>query len=465
MSEDRAKLSSGGRSALPDSAFAYIEPGHQVNGKTPDKFRHFPVHDAAHARNALARIAQGARFGAQAKAKVMAAAKKFGVHHDADDTGRSLESMFPEVRYIADKPELRSAGEGHPTHITGYAAVFNKVSRRLGNFHEKVMDTAFTEALRSIERGDTNLVCRYNHKDDMLLGTSLAGTLKVTVDEKGLPYDVVPPSCRADVLEYVDRGDVRYSSFAFRVPEPGTDDSWGESEYGLPMRSLHNVELVDVAPVLDPAYKDTVASARNLTGAIESLAAWVDGDPTEVRQMLEAGQASRFFRRTDRPSVPVVTPSAAVNREESRVLDDPAVALRRWVIAEEPAPEGDDMVPEDDRSVRTEDEIRAAKGKEFGQMCRKYIAGEPCVRPAGHDGHEDGSGCKGLCWGRHNGLPCNQEQDHEGPHTPIRVDSRSEEGEPSEERQEEAEPVTMTGPEAMRKMFERKKALTALPED
>jgi hypothetical protein len=123
------------------------------------------------------------------------------------------------------------------------------------------------------------------------------------------------------------------------------------------------------------------------------------------------------------------------------------------------------MVPEDDRSIRDEDEIRAAKGKEFGQMCRKYIAGEPCVRPAGHDGHEDGSGCKGLCWGRHNGLPCNQEQDHEGPHTPIRVDSRSEEGEPSEERQEEAEPVTMTGPEAMRKMFERKKALTALPED
>src|ERR1700739_3408053 len=100
MTEDRAKLTSGARGDLPDSAFAYIEPGHAVNGKTPDKFRHFPVHDAAHVRNALARIAQGARFGAQAKGKVLAAAKKFGVQHDADDTGRSLESLFPEVRFI-----------------------------------------------------------------------------------------------------------------------------------------------------------------------------------------------------------------------------------------------------------------------------------------------------------------------------------------------------------------------------
>ena len=58
-----AVLTSGGRHALPDSAFAYIEPGHdgeKVNGRTPDKYRHFPVHDAAHARNALARIGQGA---------------------------------------------------------------------------------------------------------------------------------------------------------------------------------------------------------------------------------------------------------------------------------------------------------------------------------------------------------------------------------------------------------------------
>lgn len=459
-----AKLTSGARGDLPDSAFAYIEPGHAVNGKTPDKYRHFPVHDAAHARNALDRIGQGARFGAQAKAKVMAAAKKFGVHHDADDTGRSLESLFPEVRFIADRPEVRSAEDG-PQHITGYASVFGKVSRRLGNFHEKVMPTAFNEALKHLD--DVNVVCRYNHKDDMVLGTSQAGTLQLEVDERGLKYDVIPPNCRADVLEYVQRGDVRYSSFAFRVPEPGTDDTWGESEYGLPMRCLHNVDLVDVAPVLDPAYKDTSATARNLNGAIESLAAWVDADPAEVRSMLEAGQASRFFRKTG--SVPVLDKRTAADREETRVLDDQAIALRRWTYAEEPAPEGDDMVPEDDRSIRSEEEIRAAvKPRTTDQLCMRFHHGEPCVRPSGHpaDGpNAPEGGHAGLCWGRHDGLPCNQHEGHEGTHTPLSVASRDGEEESEQRSEEEPEtPATLSAVEAMQRMFARKKTLTPLPD-
>jgi hypothetical protein len=472
-----AKLTSGARSGLPDSAFAYIEPGHEVNGKTPDKFRHFPVHDAAHARNALARIAQGAQFGAQAKAKVVAAAKKFGVHHDADDTGRSLESLFPEVRFIQDKPELRAAEDSGQRHIVGYAAVFNKTSRRLGNFHEQVMPSAFTDALRSIEDRThkdvpINIVCRYNHKDDMVLGTTLAGTLQLAADERGLKYDVIPPDCRADVMEYVDRGDVRYSSFAFRVPEPGTDDSWGESEFGLPLRQLHKVELVDVAPVLDPAYFATNASGRGMNGAVESLASWVDADPSEVRAMLEAGQASKFFRKTRRSGtqvIPKLDLDSSAEREETRVLDDPAVALRNWEFAEEPPVAGDDMVDEDDRSIRSEEEIRAAvKPKTTDQLCMRFHHGEPCVRPSGHaaDGPNaaDG-GHAGLCWGRHDGLPCNQHADHEGGHTPMSVASRENEEEEPEQRSEETPaPVTLSGPEAMRQMFERKKTLTQLPD-
>jgi uncharacterized protein len=465
-----AKLSSGARGDLPDSAFAYVEPGHEVDGKTPDKYRHYPVHDKAHVTAAL-RL-RNSPFWNKAKAKVMAAAKKHGVQHDADDTGRSLESLFPEVRFIADRPEIRSAGEDEPRHILGYAAVFNSTSRRLGNFHEQVMPGAFDAALRSIEDRThkdvpINIVCRYNHKDDMVLGTTLAGTLKLATDDRGLKYDVIPPECRADVMEYVDRGDVRYSSFAFRVPQPGTDDTWGESEFGLPLRQLHAVELVDVAPVLDPAYFATNASGRGMNGAIESLASWVDADPSEVRAMLEAGQASKFFRKTRRSGKQVI-PKPEGDHPETRVLDDPAVALR---YAEEEPEVGDTMVPEDDRSIRTEEEIRAAvKPRTTDQLCMRFHHGEPCVRPTGHpaDGPNSAEGGHaGLCWGRHDGLPCNQHADHEGMHTPISVASRDGEieGDAPEQRSEEpAEPVTLSPVEAMAKMFERKKTLTQLPE-
>lgn len=66
---------------LPDSVFAYIEPGGEKDseGKTvPRSLRHFPIHDANHVRNALARMSQS-NYGAKAKPKVVAAAKKFGI--------------------------------------------------------------------------------------------------------------------------------------------------------------------------------------------------------------------------------------------------------------------------------------------------------------------------------------------------------------------------------------------------
>jgi HK97 family phage prohead protease len=78
----KTAMSSASINDLPDSAFAYIEPGgtKDAEGKTaPRSLRHFPVHDETHARNALARLSSSP-FAAQARPKVMAAAKRFGIN-------------------------------------------------------------------------------------------------------------------------------------------------------------------------------------------------------------------------------------------------------------------------------------------------------------------------------------------------------------------------------------------------
>jgi hypothetical protein len=90
MAAAKAAQSTASQNDLPDSAFAYIEDGgsKDADGKTtPRSKRHFPVHDAAHARNALARLSSSP-FGGKAKAKVHAAAKKFGIDV-SDDTSKS----------------------------------------------------------------------------------------------------------------------------------------------------------------------------------------------------------------------------------------------------------------------------------------------------------------------------------------------------------------------------------------
>jgi hypothetical protein len=294
----RAVLSSQAVNDLPDSAFAFIESGGKkdAQGKTmPRSKRHFPVHDEAHARNALARAPQSP-FGKSAMPKILAACRKFGINVSADNRaafGLDLSpDGFPERRFTRFPLELRQESEGGPKWIYGYAAAFGKLSRKLGGFVEQVDTVAFNESKAA---GWPDVVCRYNHKDDALLGTTYARTLRLGLDSTGLAYEVEPPVARADVLEYVTRGDIRHSSFAFRV-YPGGDE-WGVSEFNYPMRTLLSVQLVDVAPVLDPAYPDATAGARALNGAVESLANWVQGDVEEVRSRLNEGRAMEFFKR------------------------------------------------------------------------------------------------------------------------------------------------------------------------
>ena len=79
-----AKLTTKQVNDLPDSDFAYIAPGgKKVDGKTePRSLRHLPIPDAAHVRNALARLSQThipAAAKQSALRKIKSRAKKFGI--------------------------------------------------------------------------------------------------------------------------------------------------------------------------------------------------------------------------------------------------------------------------------------------------------------------------------------------------------------------------------------------------
>ncbi|MFJ9573577.1 hypothetical protein BV881_12245 [Streptomyces sp. ZL-24] len=193
-----------------------------------------------------------------------------------------------ERRYTAVPVELRAAQEQRT--ITGYAAVFNRESSNLGGFVEVVDSRAFNKS-----RGDgwPDVIARYNHDDNMLLGTVAGRTLRLLLDDTGLMYDVDPPKARADILELVSRGDVRKSSFAFRTVE----DDWGMTDQGFPKRTLLAAQLVDVAPVNIPAYPDSSAGLR-------SLAAHVGADIDEVRNLARQDELRKFFVRTDGPQAP-----------------------------------------------------------------------------------------------------------------------------------------------------------------
>lgn len=201
-----------------------------------------------------------------------------------------------ERRFTPGQVEVRAATDEKRT-IGGYAAKFEKQSRNLGGFVEVIRSTAFNKS-----RGDgwPDVLARYNHDDNMLLGTSTARTLRLGTDEVGLNYEVDVPRARADVYELVSRGDVARSSFAFVVP-PGGDD-WGLNDLDIPLRTLLSVRLIDVAPVNVPAYEDTPTGLRqaDTVPALRSLANRMEAPLDDVRKLAHENELRRFFKRTDR---------------------------------------------------------------------------------------------------------------------------------------------------------------------
>jgi phage head maturation protease len=103
-----------------------------------------------------------------------------------------------ERRFTPGQVEVRAAKDSRA--VGGYALKFNTQSRNLGGFVEQINTSALNKS-----RGDgwPEVMARYNHDDNMLLGTTAARTLRLTLDEVGLVYEVDVPQARADVYELV----------------------------------------------------------------------------------------------------------------------------------------------------------------------------------------------------------------------------------------------------------------------
>ena len=177
-----------------------------------------------------------------------------------------------------DELTIESRADGRAA-IVGYAAVYNRLSLDLGGFREEIVPGAFDKILR--KRGQ-DVVALFNHDSNIVLGRTSSGTLELSSDDKGLRYVVTPPVSRADVLELIQRRDVKGSSFAFTVDKSG--ESFRPGEDGKAVRQIREVAgLYDVGPVLVPAYPQTSAGV-----AMRSYQAWLaeQGHPVASCQPL-----------------------------------------------------------------------------------------------------------------------------------------------------------------------------------
>ena len=205
MTETRADLSTADLNDLPDSAFAYIEPGGTKDGEgktVPRSNRHFAINDAAHVRNALARL-PSSPFGDKAAAAVHAAAKKFGI--DVSES-KGLDRAAFELRkrrrgsmlcraerrtfeFSVGNVELRAKPSGHGTtnyEFNGYAVVYEQPFQMWDQWGDEYDENVETRACSpSLARPDLDTPFLIGHDDaGIALATGGDPVLKESVLRK-----------------------------------------------------------------------------------------------------------------------------------------------------------------------------------------------------------------------------------------------------------------------------------------
>lgn len=169
--------------------------------------------------------------------------------------------------------EVRISDEGRT--VEGYAAVFGQPTM-IGNVEEIVHHGAFDNRLTD------DVVALFNHDMNMPLARSTngQGTLEMKVDEHGLYYkfELGGQTYAKDLAESIKRGDVRGSSFGFVVRE----DDYEKKDDGTYRRNIRSVgRIVDVSPVVSPAYPQTSVKMRDAIAALEEAEVEIPQPETE----------------------------------------------------------------------------------------------------------------------------------------------------------------------------------------
>jgi len=160
-------------------------------------------------------------------------------------------------------------GEEDKRSVEGYALLFDTPSDGL-SFTEVIERNALDGVIAK-----SNVFALLNHDSERgILARSKngEGTLTLTVDDKGLKYRFEAPHTALgdELLEYLRRGEISESSFAFTVAK----ETWDYRDDGSWKRTIHQIDrLYDVSPVFDAAYSATSVCLRGKEQAEAELKA------------------------------------------------------------------------------------------------------------------------------------------------------------------------------------------------
>jgi len=226
-----------------------------------------------------------------------------------------------EVRYC----EFRAADDPDGRTLEGYAAVFNAwtdIRDHAGTYREQIAPGAFKRSL-----GQRTPVLQFDHGQHPLIGSLPLGSLAVLREDRNGLFVRARLSDNwliEPVRDAIRDGGITGMSFRFKV----IADEWGTDDAGE-TRTIKEVELLELGPVVFPAYTQTSVAVRSLVGALD--------DETRAELVRELGEpAETTPDESERTDELDGTSSVADEPAEDDSPDEPPVVSHepRQVIAE-----------------------------------------------------------------------------------------------------------------------------------
>lgn len=230
----------------------------------------YPIADKEDLQNAIHAVGRGGASHDAIRRHIISRAKALGASDMIPDTwgsdGSLTETNSAEVPESCTRSVpfhlLRAEPDGDGLTFSGYAAVFNSPTLIRGegpDFMEQIAPGAFR---RTIAAGKPVLM--FDHGQHPLIGSMPLGKItSLREDARGLFVEarlhdnwLIEP-----VRDAIASGAIDGMSFRFSTPKD--KQTWDYSG-DMPFRTVHEVKMPELGPVVFPAYKDTTASVRSL---------------------------------------------------------------------------------------------------------------------------------------------------------------------------------------------------------
>lgn len=222
--------------------------------------------------------------------------------------------------------------------LSGHGAVFGEwteIDSWEGKFRERIAPGAFR---RTIKNNGSRVRLQFDHGQHPLIGSMPIGKIeKLEEDDTGLYVEarlsdnwLIEP-----VRDAIAEGSVDGMSFRFTVIR----DSWEAVDTDMPERTIQEVRLMEVGPVVWPAYAGTDVGVRAQELA-HSLRSADEGTRAEVVRLL-------------------AVPETVLDTRDEEPADTGTSSDERPVTNSDPADEGTPLVPHSAHQRRVQSRLAA----------------------------------------------------------------------------------------------------------